>query len=82
MLNRGDKMFKIKYKITNLFDDIKGLEGFFQIICNDYAYGDFYPEELEEIMDKVTIYNWIEYLLDVALNLEKYNCTIKRYRII
>lgn len=66
-------MFEIKYKIidSNGEEEIHGLEGFFQIKCNDKVYGEFYPLELEGIMDSVSIYNWFERMLRVEKGLNE-----------
>ena len=40
-------MFKINYRIiANDYDDFIGQNGFFQIKCNGYDYGEIYPKEI------------------------------------
>lgn len=48
-------------------------EGFFQIICNEYSYGEYYSDELENIMDTVSVFDWFERMIRVVVDLEKYN---------
>lgn len=63
-------MFELDYRIVHSeYDDFKGQNGFFQIKCNDYKYGEMYPKELEEVMDKVSLYDWFERLIKVTQNL-------------
>lgn len=64
-------MFKIEYKIINSdFDDFYGQNGFFQVLCNGFSYGEIYPEELESVMDKVSIVDWFERLVRVKEHLK------------
>ena len=63
-------MFEIDYRVVySEFDDFKGQNGFFQIKCNGYIYGEMYPEELEVIMNKVSLYDWFERLARTIKNL-------------
>ncbi len=63
-------MFELDYRIVHTgYDDFVGQHGFFQIKCNNYIYGEMYPKEIEEIMDKVSIYDWFERLAKVIKNL-------------
>lgn len=63
-------MFELDYRIVhNEYDDFAGQYGFFQIKCNGYTYGEMYPKELEEIMGKVSLYDWFERLARVIKNL-------------
>lgn len=63
-------MFELDYRIVHSeYDDFVGQHGFFQIKCNNYIYGEMYPKEIEEIMDKVSIYDWFERLAKVIKNL-------------
>ena len=63
-------MFEINYRIVHSeYDDFVGQHGFFQIKCNDYIYGEMYPEEIEDIMDKVSLYDWFERIAKVIKNL-------------
>lgn len=63
-------MFEIDYRIVHSeYDDFEGQHGFFQIKCNGYIYGEMYPKEVEEIMDKVSLYDWFERLTKVIKNL-------------
>ena len=64
-------MFKINYRIiANDYDDFIGQNGFFQIKCNGYDYGEIYPKEIEEVMEKTSLYDWFERLTRVVKNLE------------
>lgn len=68
-------MFKINYRIVHSrYDDFIGQHGFFQIICNGNKYGEMYSEEIEAIMDKVSLYDWFERLARVIniLNIKEY----------
>jgi hypothetical protein len=52
-------MFELDYKIIHgEHDEFIGQNGFFQIKCNDCTYGEIYPEELETIMETVSLYDW------------------------
>ena len=63
-------MFKLDYRIVQSeYDDFMGENGFFQIKCNDYTYGEIYPKEIEAIMYKDSIYDWFERLTRVVKNL-------------
>lgn len=63
-------MFKIEFKIVcSNYDDFIGQNGFFKISCNSLSYGEIYREELEQIMDKVSIIDWIERLIKVLEHL-------------
>lgn len=67
-------MFKIEYKIiSNDYDDFIGQNGFFRMLCNGFAYGEIYHEELESVMDKVSIVDWFERLIKVIEHLNKSN---------
>ena len=63
-------MFRLDYRIvyTN-YDDFIGQNGFLQIRCNEYRYGEIYPKELEVFVDKVSLYDWFERLVRVMKNL-------------
>lgn len=64
-------MFKINYRVVHSdYDDFVGQNGFLQIKCNDYIYGEIYPNEIEKIMDKVSLYNWFERLVKVLKYLD------------
>ena len=70
-------MFKIRYKIINSdYDDFVGQNGFFQLECNGYLYGEIYPIEFENVMDKVSIYDWFERLIRVSFNILKKNYVV------
>lgn len=70
-------MFKISYRITsNDYDDFFGENGFFQISCNNYTYGEIYPEEIEDVMEKDSLYDWIERLIRVAKYLHVHNYVV------
>ena len=63
-------MFELDYRIVHSeYDDFVGQHGFFQIKCNGYIYGEMYPKEIEEVMDKVSLYDWFERLAKVIKNL-------------
>lgn len=63
-------MFKLDYRIVHSeCDDFTGQHGFFQIKCNDCFYGEIYSKEIEEVMDKVSLYDWFERLSRVIKNL-------------
>lgn len=63
-------MFEINYRIVHSeYDDFADQHGFFQINCNNNFYGEMYPKEIEEIMDKVSIYDWFERLAKAVKNL-------------
>ena len=60
-------MFKLEYRIVlSDDDDFEGQNGFLQIECNDYKYGEMYPKELETVMDKVSLFDWFERLIKVV----------------
>lgn len=59
-------MIEIKYRIVlHDYDDFKGQNGFFQIKCHDFAYGDMYPSEIEHSMDTIDLYDWFERMLKI-----------------
>ena len=63
-------MFAINYRIVQSeYDDFVGQHGFFQIKCNGHVYGEMYPKEIEDIMEKVPLYDWFERLAKVIQNL-------------
>lgn len=63
-------MFELNYRIVHSeYDDFIGQNGFFQINCNTYNYGEIYPKKLEGIMDKVSLYDWFERIIKVTKNL-------------
>ena len=63
-------MFEIDYRIVHSeYDDFAGQHGFFQIKCNDCIYGEMYPKEIEDIMNKVSLYDWFERIAKVIKNL-------------
>jgi len=65
-------LIEINYKIIKVDyeEDILGSEGFFELKCNGNLYGEFYPDELESIMDKVSLYDWFTRMLRVVIALE------------
>lgn len=68
-LDRGH-MFKLDYRIVHSeYDDYIGQNGFLQIRCNGCTYGEMYPEELEMVMDKVSLHDWFDRLVRVLKNL-------------
>lgn len=59
-------MFELDYRIVKSeYDDFVGQNGFFQIRCNGFCYGEIYSREIEAVMDKVSIYDWFERLAKV-----------------
>ena len=63
-------MFELNYRIVHSdYDDFNGQHGFFQIRCNGCIYGEMYPKEVEEVMDKVSLYDWFERLAKVIKKL-------------
>ncbi len=54
-------MFEINYKIINNpdLDDYYGQQGFFQITCNGYSYGEIYSK-YEEYMDLEYLDHWFQ----------------------
>ena len=59
-------MISIDYKIVNNeFDDFWGENGFLSLKFNDLKYGDIYSDELNDLMDTVSVFNWFERLLKV-----------------
>lgn len=60
-------MFELEYRIVlSDDDDFQGQNGFFQIKCNNYNYGEMYPKELEDVMDTVSLFDWFERLIMVV----------------
>lgn len=51
-------------------DDCIRQNGFFQIKCNGFIYGEIYGSELEEIVDKEPLYDWFERMLRTVKELE------------
>lgn len=63
-------MFELNYRIINSeYDDFIGQNGFFQLNCNGFLYGEMYPKDLEDIMDKVSIFDWFERLIRIVESL-------------
>ncbi len=85
-------MFELDYRIVHSeYDDFVGQNGFLQIKCNEYKYGEIYPKELEMVMDKISLYDWFErlgrvikYLMTkdyvVLSDVESYNTWIEFHR--
>lgn len=60
-------MFELEYRIVlSADDDFEGQNGFFQIKCNNYSYGEMYPKEWEDTMDTVSLFDWFERLIMVV----------------
>lgn len=86
-------MFNIDYRIVySEYDEYIGQNGFLQIKCNGYAYGEMYSKELERFVDKVSLCDWFERLIRVAKclgikdyvalsDIESYNTWIEFRRI-
>ncbi|MFW5670293.1 MAG: hypothetical protein ACOCM4_13855 [Acetivibrio ethanolgignens] len=67
-------MFQLNYRIVKTeYDDFIGQNGFFQISCNDFTYGEIYDFKLEEIMDKEPLYDWFERIIRTVKELEVRN---------
>lgn len=62
-------IYRVVCNVTN--EQMRGMEGFFQIKINGNTYGEIYPRELEDIMDKVSVYDWFERLLRVTKKLQE-----------
>lgn len=63
-------MFKIDYRIINhAYDDFYGENGFFQMNCNDFLYGDMYSRDIERFMFTISIIDWFERFIRVAESL-------------
>jgi len=72
--NGGCNMFELNYKIVcSDYDDFAGQNGFLKIKFNNFHYGEIYPEELSEVMDKVSLYDWIERLIRVLNSLKTHD---------
>jgi len=63
-------MFELDYRIVHSeYDDFAGQNGFLQIKCNGFTYGDMYSRDIETVMEKVSLYDWFERLIRTAKNL-------------
>lgn len=60
-------------------DDCIGQNGFFQIKCNGFIYGEIYGSELEEIVDKEPLYDWFERMLRTVKELEVVGVAIRKF---
>lgn len=64
-------MFELLYKVVkSKDDDFIGENGFFKLIVNEYNYGEIYSDELDDIMEKESIYDWMERLCRVIKELK------------
>ncbi|MBQ5560021.1 MAG: hypothetical protein IIT46_09640 [Lachnospiraceae bacterium] len=64
-------MFEVEYRIVNSeYDEYIGQNGFLKIRCNNCSYGEIYPKEIEEFMDKVSLFDWFYRLIKVVEYLE------------
>lgn len=64
-------MFELLYKVVkSKDDDFIGKNGFFKLIVNEYNYGEIYSDELDDIMEKDSIYDWMERLCRVIKELK------------
>ena len=64
-------MFELLYKVVkSKDDDFIGKNGFFKLIVNEYNYGEIYSDELDDIMEKDSIYDWMERLCSVIKELK------------
>lgn len=68
-------MFKIEYRIviSEFEDDIFGKNGFIKFSNNSHSYGDIYPKEIEQHMGVESIYYWLTYFMQAAIELEDKN---------
>lgn len=66
-------MFDIKFKVITEIDEeeLIGSEGYFQFKCDDNTYGEYYSEELDGIMDRVTVYDWFSRMLEIVIELQQ-----------
>jgi len=73
-------MFKIDYRIAkNDYDEFIGDKGYYKMSCNKNIFGEFYPEELEEVMGTEYLFLWFEDMMKVALALHDNNYVALRY---
>lgn len=64
-------MFELLYKVVkSKDDDFIGENGFFKLKVNDYIYGEIYSDELDDVMEKESIYDWMERLCRVIKELK------------
>lgn len=64
-------MFELLYKVVkSKDDDFIGENGSFKLIVNEYNYGEIYSDELDDIMEKDSIYDWMERLCRVIKELD------------
>ena len=70
-------MFEIFYEIVcDEVDDFVGQNGFLQIRCNEFQYGEIYPKEIADIMDRDALFDWMERLIRVLIYLKTYNYVV------
>lgn len=77
-------MFLINYKILEgQEDDYYGETGFFQLSCNGFTYGEVPPEEKENLIDIVDLYDWFGGILNVLGRIKAHHqiflCDIESY---
>lgn len=64
-------MFEIQYKIVSADnDDYVGENGFLQIRAGDFAFGEIWSDELDDIMPTESLCDWMERLVRVCKYLE------------
>lgn len=78
-------MFSLKYRIAHfeedafssgenggvaVFDDFPGADGFLEIDCNGFKYGEMYSPELDHVIYPMKLRDWLENLLQAAIYLE------------
>lgn len=70
-------MFELEYRIVlSADDDFEGQNGFFQIKCNNYSYGEMYPKEWEDTMDTVSQICYNQLKLEVVEKAREYTAYI------
>ena len=67
-------MFNINYQIVRTaVDDFPGQNGFFQIECNGYTYGENYPSDIADKLIPDDLYDWFTRIVDIMLILRQRN---------
>lgn len=49
------------------YDDFAGQNGFLQVKCNGFAYGEIYAEEIEKYIFPDSLYDWMERFVRVCI---------------
>lgn len=64
-------MFRFDYRIVESgYDDFIGQNGFFRMECGGFSYGEIYAPEIEEAMEKESLYDWFERMARAVKELE------------